>query len=65
MEAHIIKGREPISEEQMYELYNIDKTFRDTAKLKHNNWVTTVKRKDGEIAQAINHQTTIDLKPKY
>lgn len=65
MQAKIVKGREPISEEQMYELYNIDRDFRDTAKLKHNNRVTTVKNKEWDIAQTINHQTTIDLKPKY
>ncbi len=65
MEAKVIKGREPISEEEMYRLYDVNKEFRDTAKLKHNNWVTTVKTKEWDIAQAINHQTTIDFKPKY
>lgn len=65
MEAKVITGREPISEEEMYRLYDVNKEFRDTGKLKHNNWVTTVKTKEWDIAQAINHQTTIDFKPKY
>jgi hypothetical protein len=46
MEAHIIKSREPITEEQMYEMYNVDKDFRETERIVHNNWTTTVKRKD-------------------
>lgn len=46
MEAKVITGREPISEEEMYRLYDVNKEFRDTGKLKHNNWVTTVKTKE-------------------
>jgi hypothetical protein len=46
-------------------MYNVDKDFRETERIVHNNWTTTVKRKDWEVAQALNHQTKLFLKPKY
>lgn len=65
MEAHIVTGREPITEEQMYELYKVDREFRETERITHNNRTTTLRRKDGEVAQALNHQTKLVVKPKY
>jgi hypothetical protein len=65
MDLHVAKGKEPLSEEQMYELYNVNKEFRDTAKLKHNNWTTPMRRADKELVHILNHQTTLELKPKY
>ena len=64
-QAIIVNGREPISEEQMYEMYNIDKDFRETERVTHNNRTTTAKNKNGEIQQALNHQTKLVVKPKY
>ncbi len=65
MEAHIVNGREPISEEKMYEMYNVDKNFRETEKITHNNWVTSMKNREWEVIQTLNHQTKLLLKPKY
>jgi hypothetical protein len=65
MEALIINGREPITEQQMYEMYEVNKDFRETDRITHNNWTTTIKTKEGDIAQTMNHQTKLLLKPKY
>jgi len=65
MEAHIVNGREPISEEKMYEMYNVDKNFRETEKITHNNRVTSMKNREWEVMQTLNHQTKLLLKPKY
>lgn len=65
MEAHIVNGREPISEEKMYEMYNVDKNFRETEKITHNNRVTSMKNREWEVIQTLNHQTKLLLKPKY
>lgn len=63
--AIIINWHEPISEEQMYDMYNIDRRFRETEKIVHNNRTTTAKNKNGDMTQTLNHQTKLFLKPKW
>jgi len=49
----------------MYEMYDVDENFRETERVVHNNRTTTMKNKEGEVLQALNHQTKLFLKPKY
>lgn len=49
----------------MLDMYKVNQDFREPSRLKHNNRPTTVRRADGEISQVLNHQTTLELKPKY
>jgi hypothetical protein len=49
----------------MLEMYKVNTEFREPSRLKHNNRPTTVRRADKEVAQVLNHQTTLELRPKY
>lgn len=65
MDIHVGKWLAPLSEQEMLEMYKVNTDFREPSRLKHNNRPTTVKRADWEVAQVLNHQTTLELKPKY
>lgn len=65
MEAHIVKWFEPFSEQDMLEKFDVDTSIRETDKLKHNSWPTSMRRADWEVSQIMNYQTTILLKRRY
>jgi len=65
MEIHTSEWLKPMTEEEMIEKFQVDITKREPLKLKHNTWATTVKRKDWEIAQVPNYQTTMYFDRKY
>lgn len=54
-----------MSEQEMIEKFGVDTSKRESERLKHNTWSTTVKRSDGEISQVPNYQTTLQLKRSY
>lgn len=65
MKIHTSDWFTPMSEQEMIEKFGVDTNRREARTLKHNVRPTTLKRKDWEVTQVNNYQTTLNLERKY
>lgn len=65
MKIHTPSWTKKYTEEELISEFNVDVEKWEAKTLKHNVRPTTVKRKDGEIAQVENFQTTISFQRRY
>lgn len=65
MKVQSPKWRDPLSEGDMIEMFDVDVDKWEWTKLKHNVWPTTMKGEDGNAYQIDNYQTTLFLNRIY